>query len=241
MDKVIDDLELREQWGPFPELRIDESLDPFERQLVFGSATTHYLYEIALATSGTKTIGGWQERLKEVERIACVGLSASGKSLTEPFLFGFTISAAGQPALAFLEVCEEGVASTFPRGQLFGSLALWLLVDAYRFALKASIDRANQLEVQAAFAIAVALGEGGREVMADLERKRRGRSAEIGGNASHEAQNARKRELLEEFRKRNWASKAQAAAALAPKYCFSVETVRRWLRGEALKTCSDSD
>lgn len=235
MDKLNDDLDLREEWGPFPELRTDVALNPFERQLDFWSATTHYLYEIALRTSGASDMDGWQERLREVERIACGALFEPEKSLTKPFLLGFPVTAAGQPALAFLDVCEEGDAIRLPRAQLFGSLALWLLVEAYRLARIGRSERASQLEVQAAFALAICLGENGREVMAAIEKARRSEIGTANANTRHAERNREKEEMLEEFRKDSWPSKARAAAILGPKYGFAEETVQKLLRSETLK------
>lgn len=238
MDRLDEVLDLREEWGPFPELRVDDALNPFKRRLILWSATAQYLYEIALLASGPPEVREWEKRLKEVERIARHGLSEPRNFGDAPMLYGFSITAEVQPALVFVEMFKEETASAFPSEQLYGSLALWILIQAYRAALEDRISCASQLETQAAMAIAFSLGEGGRTVLGQFERERRSKSAAIGGNASHEAQNSRKRKLLEEFREGGWSSKSKAAAMLAPKYAFSEETVLRWLRDETLKSPS---
>lgn len=238
MERLDEVLDLREEWGPFPELRVDDALNPFKRRLTFWSATAQYLYEIALLASGALDVREWELRLNEVERIAREGLSEPRNFSDAPMLHGFSITAEVQPALVFVELFKEGTASAFPGEELYGSLALWLLVDAHRTAFHGRTSCASQLETQAALAIAFSLGEGGRTVLGQFEQARRSKSATIGGNASHHAQNARKRALLEEFRGGAWASKSKAAVALAPKYAFSEETVLRWLRSETLKSPS---
>ncbi len=220
-----------DEWSGFPELRVDPRFDPFAQMPLMWSATSQHFMEVALVASGASNLQEWSERLDAAQEAAWTRLSDARRAGAVAQLDGWAVSPAAEPGLTFYALTPWDVTARFTRREVCASLALWLLLQVIRTASEHEPDFAQRMESQAMICIALAFGEGAREIVHSTEKARRSKTASACASAGHAHRNRRMERMLEEFREGAWTNKAAAARLLAARHHFSEATVRKRLQG----------
>lgn len=217
-------------WGRLPELCISELANPFLAELEFTDPTEQYIYRHSLLACGAHDLEGWRERLAELGKIAAVRLTEARAAGAVPVIYGVCFHTMRDVGLTYCVLGVDG-ANGHPAYELYGSLALWLLLKARQAYGGGRYEHADELMLQASISLGRSFAEGGRVVVAGEEKERRRSNAVQAATTGRRAQRKRKEALFAEFDSGNWADKGIATSVLAPKYHFSPTTVRKWLQG----------
>ena len=218
-------------WSGFPELHIDPKDDPYAQTPTMWSATSQHFMEVALVASGACDLVQLSARLQAAMVAIEEKLADARQAGAAAALSGWGISPAIEPGLTIYTLSPGSITEEFPQHEIYASIAVWLLIQGRRAALR--LDRANaaRSESQALVCMALAFGEGARTVLSGEERERRARVARANADAGHTEHRRRKEQLLADYRAASWPSKSVAAEALAAKHHFSTATVRKALQG----------
>lgn len=217
-------------WGRLPKLGISELANPFLAKLEFTDPTEQYIYECSLLACGAQDPEELEERLAEAAKIAAARLFEARTAGVLPVINGACFNATRDVGLTYCLLGADS-ANGYPTHELYGSLALWLMLKASHAYGQGRCDAADAMVLQASICLGHSFAEGGRVVVAAEEKERRRSNAVLAAASGRQAQKKRKEALFAEFDSGNWADKGIATSVLAPKYHFSPLTVRKWLQG----------